>query len=465
MSMKFAQRKTQTWGPKILSSNRPIYLEIVEALRRDIEAGALGPGDPLPSQRELADGIGINFTTVTRAYKEARSIGLISARPGKGTFVALGGTKPATRKPGLIELGSNWPPRVPSHERVWDLVRQIANEEDFANLTYQGQGFTDSHLAAGQMWVSETLGDEANGRLNIAGGTRGALFVALADLVGAGGCLVTESMTWPTLKSLAQLLGIKLHPVKMDGEGLIPSELQTALKKTKAKAVYCVPTAQNPTTATMSQERRDEIAQVAREHSAIILEDDIYGNLVSERASPIAARNPDTTVYISGLAKTLISGSKVAYVVAPNTMIAQRFSERLKLSMLLPSRLEVELATRIILSSTGTSILTELKQEMKVRQEVLASTLGRFTPKSYPGSLHAFVELPSHWSSSTFVNHAMRRGIGVASSDSFAVGDPQTPNALRLSIGATESADELRMALETIGTMLDSDPTLLGDIT
>ena len=68
-----------SWQPEIKRGEGPVYLEIVNALKRDIKNGVLKPGDKLPPQRELADFLGLNLSTVTRAFKICEQRGLIFA--------------------------------------------------------------------------------------------------------------------------------------------------------------------------------------------------------------------------------------------------------------------------------------------------------------------------------------------------------------------------------------------------
>ncbi len=69
-------------------SRVPIYAQIVEQIKAQIAAGQLTPGDQLPTIRQLATDLRINFNTVVRAYLELESEGLISTQRGRGTFVA-----------------------------------------------------------------------------------------------------------------------------------------------------------------------------------------------------------------------------------------------------------------------------------------------------------------------------------------------------------------------------------------
>src|SRR5438128_1561056 len=76
------------WTPTISELSGPRYQRIVEAMEADIAAGRLVRGQQLPTQRALAKALGIDLTTVTRAYTEARRRGIMEARVGQGSFVS-----------------------------------------------------------------------------------------------------------------------------------------------------------------------------------------------------------------------------------------------------------------------------------------------------------------------------------------------------------------------------------------
>ena len=84
----------------------PPYLQIVDAIERRIGDGSLAPGDRLPTQRELAAQLGVDLTTVSRAYSLCKRRGLIDARGVRGSFVA----HPQLRLDHVLDLSLNLPP-------------------------------------------------------------------------------------------------------------------------------------------------------------------------------------------------------------------------------------------------------------------------------------------------------------------------------------------------------------------
>lgn len=78
---------THHWLKRLIESRKPAYLVIPDLIEEDLASGRLRPRDRLPGLRDLAGALQLNYTTVARAYAEARKRGLLDARAGSGTFV------------------------------------------------------------------------------------------------------------------------------------------------------------------------------------------------------------------------------------------------------------------------------------------------------------------------------------------------------------------------------------------
>lgn len=68
-------------------SDQPIYIQIVEQIRRKVANGELRQGDQLPTVRQLATELRVNFNTVARAYRLLDEARLISTQQGRGTYI------------------------------------------------------------------------------------------------------------------------------------------------------------------------------------------------------------------------------------------------------------------------------------------------------------------------------------------------------------------------------------------
>lgn len=69
-------------------SSRPLFEQVASSVRGDLIAGRIGPGDRLPTAREVAEALDINLHTVLRAYQQLRDEGLVDLRRGRGAVIS-----------------------------------------------------------------------------------------------------------------------------------------------------------------------------------------------------------------------------------------------------------------------------------------------------------------------------------------------------------------------------------------
>jgi DNA-binding transcriptional MocR family regulator len=449
------------WIPAIRKSGRPVYLAIADALAADITSGMLREGSRLPTQRSLASSLGIDFTTVTRAYNEAQRRGLVEGRVGLGTYIKAA-PQPQTAATGLIDLSTNWPPHFRDQKltaRIWQGVSSLETAGLDLLLNYQEAGGIAQDRAAGAHWLSRAFPSLAPERVLVCPGAQGALFAIAGQLAGPGDAICAGTMTYPGFRSLAAHQGWRLIPVAMDDEGLIPEAFDEACLLHQPKALYTTPTLHNPTTATMPAYRREMIAAIARAHEVAIIEDDAYGKLpLQPPPPPLATFAPELTYYVSSLAKCLSPALRVAYVVPPDARAAIRLAGGLRATMSMTSPFTAAIATRWIQEGTADAVLAAIRAEMNERQAVARSILPPELIRHHPESLHLWLRLPPPWTRGPFMTQLQAGGISVTSSDVFTLETPR--EAVRLSLGRASSLGELRRGLETIADLLMEQPAI-----
>jgi len=277
------------WEPRLEGRKGPRYRAIVEALAEDVAAGELRMGSRLPTHRELADRLGVTVGTVSRAYSEAARQGLVSGEVGRGTFVRGGGESDAHPgdTDGPVDLGQNHPPDPAGQPQRAALLGALATLTARADagrlLDYPAAGGSAADREAGASWIERAGVEASPEHVLVCTGSQHGLTVVLATQLEPGDLLLTESLTYAGLKSVAGLLHLRLKGLPMDAQGLRPEALEAACREGGAKALYLIPTLHNPTTAVMPEERRREIAAIARAHGLAIVEDDVHGLLPRER--------------------------------------------------------------------------------------------------------------------------------------------------------------------------------------
>lgn len=312
-----------SWVPALRKASGPLYLAIADEIAADIAAGRLQDGARLPPQRALAAALSIDFTTISRAYNEARRRGLIEGRVGQGTYVrARRGSAGGSSSGGLVDMSMNLPPLFDDPAlatRMWDDIGALQDEQGLGLLMrYQAAGGARRDRVAGANWLKPRLGDIPADRVLVCPGAQGALLATLSVLAAGGGSICAEALTYPGLRSLAAHLGIEVLGVAMDEKGLLPDAFEAVCLARRPKALYCNPTLHNPTSATLPLERREAIVAIARRHGVAIIEDDAYGALPASPLPPLAALAPDLVYHVAGLAKCLSPALRIAYLVVPD---------------------------------------------------------------------------------------------------------------------------------------------------
>ncbi len=473
--MSAAPTKTISWVPsRPEEAGGPIYLAIADAMAADIAAGRLRPGQRLPPHRALAEALGIDLTTVTRAYNEARRRGLIDAAAGRhGTFVRTGSDQPPARRPEMrpaaaVDTSMNLPPAPEDaalRERLSEGLAALERRPDFPSLlTYRPSAGDDEDRAAGAAWLQSRQLDATPDRVLVCPGAQSALLIALTSFVQPGDLVLTEPLTYPGFRALAAHLGVRLEGVAIDSEGLLPGALEEACRRGKPKALYCVPTIHNPTTATMSPQRREAIAEIVRRHGLLVIEDDAYGFLPSPAPKPLAAYVPELAFHVSTLAKCLTPGLRVAYLLAPELSHAVRLAAGLRATVLMAPPLMVSLASRWIEDGTARRILAAVRKESAARQSIAREVLPEGAWAAHPQGHHLWLSLPPAWTRADFTAHARQHGLAVVPSDAFAVDPAGAPNAVRIALGAAPDRGRLRKALRVAADALTQSPAVLFNV-
>lgn len=451
------------WSPELRGRAGPRYLAIAEALADDVAAGRLQSGSRLPTHRDLADRLGVTVGTVSRAYAEAAHRGLVSGEVGRGTFVRAPSYEygQPTAEAGLIDLSLNHPPTTLDEQRGVLLAKALATlsrRADLARLLgYPPEGGALEHRAAGAAWIARAGLKAAPENVLVSSGSQHGMTAVFAALLRPGDLVLTEALTYAGMKALAGLLHLRLQGLPLDEHGLRPDALLAALRGGAAKALYCVPTIQNPTTAVMPEGRRKEIAAIARSHGVMIVEDDVHGRLHEDPPPPIAAFAPELTCYLTGTAKSIAPGLRIGFMLAPKALVP-RIAAGIRATTWMAAPLMAEIASQWITDGTAEQIVKRKRQETAARQRLAAAVFGRFHVQSHPAAYHLWLHLPEPWRSETFAEEAQRRGVAVAPAQAFLVGRIATPHAVRVCLGAPADRDQLDKGLRILAGILDSAP-------
>ncbi len=434
------------------------YLGIVDALEADIRSGRVAQGERLPAQRTIAEALGVDLTTVTRAFNEARQRGLVSAQAGRGTFVSETpqGALSENAAP-LIDLSMNIPPQpydADFSRIIPDTLEELlGSPAGLLRLHYQESTGSEPDRTTAARWLGARIAGLSPERLIVSAGAQCALFAICDLLLRRNDVIAAGAMTYPGLKAVAIQKGLAIEPLSMDDDGIIPESFEKACRERSIKLLYVIPSIDNPTTATLPEERRRALAEIARRNGVIIIEDDPYATLLPDQAPTLAAFAPDITWHIATLSKCVTPALRVAYVAAPSASAARHLASVMRATMLMAPPLMTALASRWIANGVLDRMAASIRTENMARQQLAAATLGSLNYAADPHGHHLWLRLPEHWRASDFAEHADRAGVSIVPALAFAT-VPHPVEAVRISLGVAPDRDVLEEGLTLLSNLI-----------
>ncbi len=449
MSVNSFENYPMSWKPTLTRSGRPIYAELARRLERDIQSGALLPGTKLPPQRELADFLNINLSTVSRAFKICADSGLLTGSVGDGTYVSYSSLTRLTDAPReeMIRLDAMTPETLEQGELVSVLRRMLAEPGQARLFQYELTHPEWQREAACRLLRRAGCNASAD-RILTAGGGQNAIAAIFAALLRRGDKLGVDPLTYPGVKSAAKLFGIQLVPIEQENGCMSEAGIRYAVKNDGVRALFIMPDYQNPTAHIMSTEQRQMIARAAVENDLLIIEDGIC-KLLSDELSSVHDLAPENTVFTLSLSKTISPALKTAYIAAPERFRAL-LDDALYSINLSQSALLGELGARLIASDMLEPLLARRAEGIEKRNDLVDIMLKDFTVRGDRHALSRWLVLPEGMSGEQFEREAAARGVCVYGSEHFAVGKSIPEAGARLAVCAPGSLDEMEKALKAI---------------
>lgn len=454
-----------SWIPKVEEASGPVYRAIAEAIESDICSGALKSGTLLPTQRELADTMGLGLGTITKAYKEAERKGLIKGDRRRGTIVGpfdkhdsilseIISTVGDGDEISLLPHGSQ-PPHL---DRIFQKMAKQADLDSL--LRFPSVSEKDAHKQAGAAWLARLGFDVNYDQVLLSVGAHNGLVGALASVAGPGDNIVAGSLTYMGLKGISDFLNLNILTAEMDREGILPDAFEFWCSRRPVKALYCIPTVDNPTNATMSLERRNQIVAVAERYGVPIVEDNMLGPMIPEPLPPIKSLAPHRCFLVSSATKVLCPGLKVGFVVPPQGSYKITMDCLRAMTVRVPP-LIADLFTELMNSPEAQRVIDAARREARSRQKLAEEILPEPNAVCHPASYYVWMPLPSEWTSSSFADTAFRRGIRVWPADLFAPIPSTVPPAVRYLIGPVPNKAQMSKELEVLAGLIRRGPELV----
>jgi len=335
----------------------PVYLQIANAVIREMKKGRIGPGIKLPGSRQMAQTLQVHRKTVVRAYEENDAQGWIEMRPSKGTFTSkeLPEINPR-RFSGVIEkpvFPKQTGYTVKVNTKVRDAVYPNRNMKGFHDgpdvriamvdeigRAYKSviiRGSSSQYLSyvdtRGIQKFRSVLSEYLNGsrglqttdeNIMITRGSQMGLYLLSLVLLTKGDNVIVGDTNYYYADHVFMQAGTNLVRVKVDECGLNVDEVEKICSRKKIKALYVTSHHHYPTTVTLSASRRIKLLALAEKYGFIIIEDDYdydFHYLSAPLLPLVSADTKGMVVYIGTLSKNIAPAIRTGYIVAPSNLV------------------------------------------------------------------------------------------------------------------------------------------------
>ncbi|MCD1266541.1 aminotransferase class I/II-fold pyridoxal phosphate-dependent enzyme [Shinella sp. AETb1-6] len=463
------------WLPNLQATDGPLYVRIADQIEQAIGIGALPAGSKLPPQRNLAYDIGVTIGTVSRAYAMVRERGLVSGEVGRGTYVLgsgdndsaaavdtvsarLIGTRASSAPPGKLRFDTTAATNVGQSSAITDIVAAICREQPSEIASYT-RSFPADWLEAGRRWLKH--GDWQPGHDSIVPtlGAHAAVIAAVSVITAPGDRIVFEHVTYSQVSRGTALIGRQSVLVDSDADGVLPDDFERVCVQQHPKLAFLMSSAQNPTLATMPEDRRRAIAAIAKRHNVFLVEDNLYGGSTENGLPLIAELAPDRTFLVGGLSKSVAAGVRGGWIACP-PHLAQRVRIAHKMvSGGLPFLL-AELAARLVLSGTAEAIRARVSDEVMAREALVREIFAGLEFNSHPRVPFVWLKLPDPWLSGTFRQAAFAEDVLIDDEDEFKAGrSEKTFHRVRIGISSPENRQDVVAGLTRLRRLITSGPS------
>ena len=280
-----------------------------------------GPGEALPTVRELAVTLRVSPATVAAAYKLLRARGLVAGHGRRGTRVAPGRVTPASAAPpavpaGTIDLatGNPDPDLLPPLEPAIHVIE--------GGLQLYGSAPDRSSLVAFAAGEFEADGI-SSGSMAVLSGAMDAIERSLREHLRAGDRVAVEDPSFPGIIDLVSASGYVPVPVALDGDGPLPDAVAAALGR-GCGAMIVTPRAQNPTGAAITMERTADLRRVLRRVPDILLiENDYAGPIAGAAMHTLRGPSHNRWAVVRSTSKFLGPDLRVAVMAGDDMTVAR----------------------------------------------------------------------------------------------------------------------------------------------
>ncbi len=355
-------------------------------------------------------------------------------------------------------------------EMLTDTVERLLRERGPVALQY-GSGQGDVTLREQILDVIGEVGISAHpDDIVVTTGSQMALDLVTRVFCNPGDVVLVESPSYVGALGVFRAYECDVVHVAMDDQGLEPTALREAIAAVRAsgraiKLIYTIPSFHNPAGVTQGPERRREILAIAREAGIALLEDDPYGLLGFEGEPPRAIRadDADGVIYLGSFSKTIASGLRVGWAVAPHG-VRDKLVLAAEAAVLCPSNYAQLTVSEYLATQPWREQIKSFREVYRERRDAMLDALDTLMPAGTTwtvpaGGFYSWLTLPEGLDATAMAPRAIANLVAYVPGTGFYV-DGQGRRNMRLSYCYPEP-DRIREGVRRLAGVIESEIELV----
>ncbi len=351
-------------------------------------------------------------------------------------------------------------------EMMAQIAQRLLSERGAVALQY-GSGQGDVTLREQILQVVGEVGISAHpDDIVVTTGSQMALDLVTRIFCNPGDVVLVEAPSYVGALGVFRAYECDVVHVAMDDEGLVPSALDEAIVAVRAagktiKLIYTIPSFHNPAGVTQGPQRRADVLAIAQREGILVLEDDPYGLLGFEGEPPRAMRadDADGVIYLGSFSKTIASGLRVGWAVAPHG-VREKLVLANESAVLCPSNYSQLTVSEYLATQPWREQIKTFQEVYRERRDALLESLQALMPEGTTwtipaGGFYSWLTLPHGLDATAMLPRAVANLVAYVPGTGFYV-DGQGRQNMRLSYCYPEP-DRIREGVRRLAAVIESE--------
>jgi DNA-binding transcriptional MocR family regulator len=370
-------------------------------------------------------------------------------------------------RPEVVSLAGGMPfVQALSMDLMADTVAKLIRERGATALQY-GSGQGDVTLREQILEVMEEVKVTAHpDDIIVTTGSQMALDLVTRVFCDPGDVVLVEAPSYVGALGVFRAYECGVVHVAMDDEGLSPAALEEAICDVRAsgrriKMIYTIPSFHNPAGVTQGPQRRAEILRIAQREGILLLEDDPYGLLGFDGEPPRAIRadDADGVIYLGSFSKTIASGLRVGWAVAPHG-VREKLVLAAESAVLCPSNYSQLTVSEYLATQPWRQQISTFRDLYRERRDALLDSMTSLFPSDITwtvpaGGFYSWITLPESLDAKAMLPRAVAALVAYVPGTGFYV-DGQGRQNLRLSY-CYPDPDRIREGVRRLAGVIESE--------